>query len=130
MTKIAAIDAPENEPKNVLANEILDDETLEDEAIKVDTKGTVFISVPRLKSYMKRPDRVQVLTWHLQEGDIVEANADEREMITLDFLGNDWELPIPPFLRPMRVARIAVGAGTTIHLFDPLIVFEPVSMAA
>ena len=104
--------------------------TEEIEGITFGNEGKVFVSLPHLRAYMTTPDRVTVLEWRLKEGDIVTSGHDEEDMVTLDFLGDDWYLPIPPLNGPMRVAKIEASVGQVIHLHDLLIVFEPVRDAA
>jgi hypothetical protein len=109
------------------------DEWKEDEGVEIAPNGTVLLRLPHLISDMTTPDRVKVLEWHVQEDDVILGNDeenDERDMVHLEFLGNDWYLPIPPFSNPMRVVRIEAEVGETIHLHDLLIVFEPVTIVA
>jgi hypothetical protein len=121
--------------RNMLAIEVEDaprrteEATNEIEGIEIGEGGKVFISLPHL-SDMTAPDRAKVLEWYIKEGDVVTQGHDEVDMILLDFLGDDWWLPIPPLNGPMRVAKIEAEVGKVIHLNDPLIVFEPVQDAA
>jgi hypothetical protein len=100
------------------------------EGIEIGKDGKVFTCLPHLVSHMTQPDQVQVLEWYVKEGDIVTDGHQERDMIHLDFLGDDWFLPIPPLNGPMRVVEIRAEVGKIIRLNDPLIVFEPVQVAA
>jgi hypothetical protein len=100
------------------------------EGIEIGEGGKVFVSLPHLRSYMTPPDQAKVLNWYIQIGDIVPGDEEERDMLLLDFLGDDWFLPIPLMRGPMRVAKIEASVGKTIHLNDPLVVFEPVQDAA
>jgi len=81
--------------------------------------GNILILVPRLVEQMTEPDHVKVLEWHVQEGDIVQSNMP---MLTVEFLQDDWYLPIPPIEGLLRVVRIVAPIGGILHLNDPLIV--------
>jgi pyruvate/2-oxoglutarate dehydrogenase complex dihydrolipoamide acyltransferase (E2) component len=94
--------------------------THEIEALRRMEDGTILVLVPRLIVQMTRPDRAEILEWHVKEGDIVQPDA---EMVTLDFLQDDWYLPVPPVAEALRVVRIVARAGDIVHLHDPLIVF-------
>jgi hypothetical protein len=92
------------------------------EAFRHMEDGNLLILVPRLIEQMTKPDRVTILDWRVKEGDMVQPDAP---MLTLDFLGDDWYLPIPPD-RAYRVVRIEATVGDIVHLDDPLIVLEPI----
>jgi hypothetical protein len=93
------------------------------EAIKYMSDGNIHIFVPRLIEQMTKPDRVQILEWHVKEGDIVQPDT---LMLTADFLQDDWYFPIPPLGNSLRVIRIEASVGDIVHLDDPLIVLKPV----
>ena len=101
--------------------------TNEIEAMKRMEGGTILVLVPRLIVQMTRPDRAEILEWHVKEGDIVQPDAP---MLTLDFLQDDWYLPVPPLGQVLRVVRIEASVGTIVHLGDPLIVLAPVQARA
>lgn len=89
--------------------------------------GTILILVPRLIEQMTSPDRVEVLEWHVKEGDIVQPDTP---MLTVDFLGDDWYLPVPPLGDALCVVKIQAPVGTTVHLHDSLIILVPVQAMA
>ena len=88
--------------------------------------GNILFRVPHLIPHMTRPDRVEIIAWHIKEGDIVKP---DDAMVTFDFLGDDWHICMPP-LGPVRVLKIIVPAGTLVHLHDPLLLLAPVPSAA
>lgn len=96
------------------------------EALKSMGDGNILILVPRLIPQMTKPDRAEILEWHVKEGDIVQPDAP---MLTVDFLQDDWYLPVPPLGGSLRVVRIKASIGTIVHLHDPLIVLAPVQAA-
>ena len=89
------------------------------EALSNIGNGNFLILVPRLIAQMTRPDRAEVLEWHVKEGDIIQP---DEPMLTLDFLQDDWYLPVPPLGGSLRVVRIETQVGDIVHLHDPLIV--------
>ena len=93
------------------------------EALKNVGNGNFLILVPRLIAQMTRPDRAEVLEWYVKEGDIVQPDAP---MLTLDFLQDDWYLPVPPLGGSVRVVSIKARTGDIVHLDDPLIILAPV----
>ncbi|SRR6266536_2425071 len=93
------------------------------EALRHMEGGNLLILVPRLIEQMTKPDRVEILEWHVKEGDIVQPDAP---MLTVDFLQDDWYLPVPPLGGSLRVVRIKASVGDIVHLDDPLIVLAPI----
>jgi hypothetical protein len=91
------------------------------EALKCMGNGNILILVPRLIVQMTRPDCVKILEWHIREGERVEPGAP---MLTVDFLQDDWYLPIPPLGGSLRVLRIEASVGDIVHLHDPLILLS------
>jgi len=96
------------------------------EAIEINEDGKLIFRVFRLIPHMTKPDRVTILNWHINTGDIVHS---DDLIVTFEFLGNDWYISMPP-LEPLRVLNIVVDEGSTVHLHDPLIIFEPVQSVA
>src|SRR3954467_386268 len=92
------------------------------EAMRRMEDGTILMLVPRLIPQMTRPDRAEILEWHVKEGDVIHPDAP---MLTLDFLQDDWYLPVPPLGRDLRVVKIEALEGDIVHLHDPLIVLVP-----
>src|ERR1700730_8413251 len=91
------------------------------EALKTLEDGNILILVPRLIEQMTKPDRVEILAWHVKEGDIIQPDAP---MLTVDFLQDDWYLPVPPLGGSLHVVSIEASVGTIVHLDDPLIVLR------
>jgi hypothetical protein len=86
--------------------------------------GNVLFRVPHLIPHMTAPDRVEILAWHIREGDIVAADT---LLVHFEFLGDDWYVTMPPLeYGPLRVVKIEAGSGQIVHLHDPLIIWERV----
>lgn len=92
-------------------------------ALRTLEDGTLLILVPHLIPQMTRPDRVEILEWDVQEGDIVQPDAP---MLSVDFLQDDYYLPVPPLGNSLRVVKIKALVGDIVHLDDPLIILAPI----
>jgi len=93
------------------------------DATKLIEDGTFHILVPRFIIQMTEPDRVEILKWHIKEGDIVEPGMP---MVTVEFLQDDWYLPVPPLNVLLRVVSIKASVGRVVHLYDLLTILAPV----
>ena len=86
--------------------------------------GKILFRVPHFIPHQTTPDRVEILAWHIKEGDIVVPDAP---LVHCEFLGDDWHITMPLLeYGPLRVLKIEASCGQIVHLHDPLILWEPV----